>query len=89
MQSLRVRCPKCSWVPDGKAHWTCVCGQAWAVFPEMGRCPACKARHETVVCPECITDLPLLHWYEDAQSALDELLAEEDVPEWLRYGDVR
>lgn len=89
MNLPRVRCPRCSWEPDGEPHWTCTCGNPWDILRYHGRCPACNAREELVVCPDCVVASPILHWYEDASAALDELLADEDVPEWLRYGDVR
>lgn len=32
---------------------------------------------------------PHLDWYAGLDSVLDELLNEEQVPTWLRHGDVR
>jgi DNA-directed RNA polymerase subunit RPC12/RpoP len=93
MQDLRIRCPKCSWRPDGQPYWQCYCGHVWNTFETQGRCPACGFRHQDTQCvPEaggCDEMSPHIDWYEGLDHVLDELLEEEKVPTWLRHGDVR
>ena len=89
MPHARIRCPHCSWRPDGAAYWACACGHVWDVFATQARCPACKLRQEMTFCPDCCVASPHLHWYEGYHGVMDALQADEDVPTWLRGGDVR
>ena len=84
-----IRCPQCKWTPDGQAYWACKCGHSWNVFATQARCPACKQRMEMTFCPECCVASPHAHWYTGCHDVLDEILDDEAVPLWLRYGDVR
>ena len=52
MESIKVRCPKCKWEPDGKPYWRCSCGHKWDTFSTGGRCPACQKVWEETQCIE-------------------------------------
>ncbi|MCB0637638.1 MAG: hypothetical protein KDC54_13505 [Lewinella sp.] len=73
-----VSCPKCSWQPDGQAHWKCKCGHTWDMFSTGGRCPACLRQWEKTRCPPkaggCNSWSPHLEWYGDLQGWLIEEL---------------
>ena len=93
MKDVRIRCPKCSWEPDGFPYWQCHCGCVWDTFSTGGICPECKHRHQDTQCIEpaggCTTMSPHIDWYEGMDRLVDEFLEEDLVPIWLRYGDVR
>lgn len=89
MAKTRIRCPKCDWEPDGQPYWQCHCGCVWDTFQTQARCPSCNFRHEKTQCISC-DELSLhIDWYEGLDSVIDEILDAEQVPTWLRYGDVR
>ncbi len=84
---MKIRCPKCSWQPDGGKYWHCHCGHTWNVFETIGRCPACHFQHENTQCVPhaggCDKHSPHLDWYEGLDKIIEELIeevfAEEEV----------
>lgn len=61
----KIACPKCSWEPDGHAHWTCSCGISWNTFETYGKCPGCGKIWRDTQCPECAKWSPHVDWYVD------------------------
>lgn len=51
MSEIKIRCPHCSWEPDGGAHWACTCDHVWNTFDTAGVCPACNKKWEDTQCP--------------------------------------
>lgn len=73
-----ICCPKCSWKPDGGAHWACTCGHVWNTFDTAGQCPACAVQWEVT---QCITHAggcgrmsAHLAWYKELEKWADALL---------------
>ena len=50
---LRIRCPRCSWQPGKKDHWSCLCDYVWNTFDTGGVCPACGKVWEQTQCLRC------------------------------------
>jgi len=77
MDSIRIRCPKCSWEPDGQPYWMCSCGHSWDTFSTGGRCPACGKAWEQTQCIEdaggCPKWSPHFDWYENLDKVVDEV----------------
>ncbi|PUZ22445.1 hypothetical protein DCM91_14335 [Chitinophaga costaii] len=77
MDSLKIRCPKCKWEPDGKPYWQCSCGHVWDTFTTGGRCPACQKVWEDTCCiyppAGCLQWSPHLDWYEHLDNILLEI----------------
>jgi hypothetical protein len=73
---FKIECPKCEWLPDGKAHWRCSCGHVWNTFDTKGKCPNCNKQWETTYCPGCGHTSPHKDWYIDPN-----LPKKEDEPE--------
>ena len=78
MDNIRIRCPKCSWEPDGLPHWRCSCGYRWDTFSTGGRCPSChKVWEETQCVPPiiggCLQLSPHLDWYEGLDDIINAL----------------
>ena len=78
MDSIRIRCPKCEWEPDGKPYWRCSCGHQWDTFATGGRCPRCQAVWEHTQCPIRLTSgcgkwSPHLDWYENLDNVVREV----------------
>jgi hypothetical protein len=48
---MEIRCPKCSWEPDGFPHWQCDCGYVWNTFDTAGHCPCCGRIWKYTMCP--------------------------------------
>ena len=46
MSEIKIRCPHCSWEPDGGAHWACTCDHVWNTFDTAGVCPSCNKKWE-------------------------------------------
>jgi hypothetical protein len=73
---MKIRCPKCSWEPDGKPYWQCTCGKNWDTFSTGGRCPSCHKIWEETQCPTlpkgCGKMSLHLDWYEDLGDILKE-----------------
>jgi hypothetical protein len=70
----RIRCPKCGWQPDGRAHWTCtnrvdgrLCVTTWNTFDTRGRCPTCSYQWTDTCCPVCHRWSLHEDWYEKAE----------------------
>ena len=86
MDSIRIRCPKCDWEPDGQPYWLCTCGHHWDTFNTGGRCPACgKVWEHTQFVLEaggCTKWSPHLDWYENLDKVADEV---KDVLEQPAY----
>ena len=84
MDSIRIRCPKCNWEPDGKPYWQCSCGHVWDTFSTGGRCPACQKVWEDTKCPGhvggCDKWSPHLDWYENLDDIVDEIRQETVMP---------
>ncbi|RYU96715.1 hypothetical protein [Emticicia agri] len=84
---MKIRCPKCSWEPDGGKYWQCHCGHIWNTFETIGRCPSCHYQHEYTQCVPhaggCDKKSPHLDWYEGldkiVEEFIEEVFAEEDV----------
>ena len=49
--NFKIKCPCCSWVPDGGDYWECVCGHIWNTFDTRGVCPSCKKEWDQTQCP--------------------------------------
>ena len=66
-----VRCPTCSWIPDGDAHWQChVCeGEMFNTFAHGGQCPHCDEVFEETVCPACDHLAPYDWWWPEDEPA--------------------
>lgn len=69
MKKTLIRCPKCSWEPDGDSHWVCqVCNTRWNTFETRGRCPSCGKVYEDTACIKrrggCGEMSPHADWYE-------------------------
>jgi len=77
---IRIRCPACSWEPDGKPYWQCTCGCVWDTFSTGARCPACHKVWEQTQCVEeaggCDALSPHLDWYEGLEDAVSRLKEE-------------
>ena len=79
MDSVRIRCPKCSWEPDGRPYWMCECGCEWDTFSYGGRCPSCKKVWEYTQCIDCYKWSPHLDWYENLDDIVQEIKEEMEV----------
>jgi hypothetical protein len=79
MDSIRIRCPKCNWEPDGKSHWQCTCGHRWDAFSTGGGCPCCGKQWEYTQCVDdaggCNHAAPHLDWYENLDVIAEEALS--------------
>jgi hypothetical protein len=77
MDSIRIRCPKYEWEPDGKPYWRCSCGTRWDTFSTGGRCPTCQKVWEDTQCPNgpggCRQWSPHLNWYEHLDEVVEEV----------------
>ncbi|MFT3946624.1 MAG: hypothetical protein QM763_06585 [Agriterribacter sp.] len=78
MENIHIRCPKCSWKPDGGAHWQCTCGTIWDTFSTGARCPGCGRVWEYTQCVDrlmggCSQTSPHLNWYEGLDDAINQL----------------
>lgn len=87
---MKVRCPKCSWEPDGNAYWQCHCGHQWNTFETAARCPACGFQHEKTSCVPfaggCHAHSDHLDWYEGLDDIIEELKQEvfsEEFADWF------
>jgi hypothetical protein len=84
MDSIRIRCPKCVWEPDGKPYWRCSCGHRWDTFSTGGRCPKCQHVWEDTQCPNeaggCRQWSPHLDWYEHLDGMVEEIREIVDAP---------
>ena len=85
---IEISCPKCSWVPDGSAHWICNCGYVWNTFQTAGECPNCRKRWDVTMCPGpgypggCGIWSKHIDWYRNLGQVITEeiaLLTEEFV----------
>jgi hypothetical protein len=78
--NIEIRCPKCSWKPDGGEYWRCNCQHVWNTFDTGGRCPKCKHQHEETQCPDhvggCSKLSPHLDWYHGLTEEVIRLLEE-------------
>ena len=89
MDTIRIRCPKCNWEPDGDAHWSCSCGTTWDTFSTGGRCPSCGKVWDDTQCIVTAGGCPEwskhLDWYENLEKVADEatevLSREEKITE--------
>lgn len=65
--TLRVMCPSCAWIPDGKDHWGCEhCdGDAFNTFETGGTCPHCEHTFEETWCPQCEHSAPYEWWWPE------------------------
>jgi hypothetical protein len=74
---LHIRCPKCSWEPDGFPYWICTCGCQWNTFETGGRCPSCGKQWEQTQCIDgaggCSQWSPHLDWYENLDDIVEEV----------------
>ena len=50
MDNIKIRCPKCNWVPNEFSSWSCTCGHVWNTFDTYGVCPRCGKRWEYTQC---------------------------------------
>jgi len=51
MQSVYIRCPKCTWEPDETCIWVCaVCKTRWNTFDTHAKCPTCGELYENTQC---------------------------------------
>ncbi|MFM9947684.1 MAG: hypothetical protein ACKV1O_07075 [Saprospiraceae bacterium] len=75
---VKIECPKCSWEPDGQAHWQCSCGTVWNTFDTAGRCPSCKKQWKHTCCPTdpggCGQWSLHLDWYKNLDKWLEDEL---------------
>ncbi len=80
MENIKIACPKCSWQPDGGAHWQCSCGCSWDTFSTGGRCPECKFVWEDTQCPPypggCMAWSKHEDWYKGIDDAVSALMEE-------------
>jgi hypothetical protein len=70
--NIKVECPKCEWVPDGKPHWRCSCGYKWNTFETQAKCPGCGKQWDVTYCPGCGQTSPHKDWYVDTTIAVKE-----------------
>jgi hypothetical protein len=77
MDSIKIRCPKCSWEPDGKPYWQCGCGNQFDAFITAGTCPECKKDWEFTQCVDfaggCNHVSPHLDWYGNLDRMMEEV----------------
>jgi hypothetical protein len=77
MDSIRIRCPKCNWEPDGKPYWQCQCGHQFDTFATAGRCPSCSKEWEYTQCVDfaggCNDFAPHMEWYQGLDKVVEEL----------------
>lgn len=81
MDNLHICCPKCSWEPDGGAHWQCTCGIVWDTFLTGARCPGCGKVWEYTQCVDrskggCTAMSPHLDWYQGLDDIVNKLKEE-------------
>jgi hypothetical protein len=80
MDNIRIRCPKCKWEPDGKAHWQCSCGIMWDTFSTGARCPNCGKIWDKTQCVihsgGCDKWSPHLDWYDGLEDLVNKLKQE-------------
>ncbi len=69
---IKIECPKCEWMPDGKPHWRCSCGHTWNTFETKAKCPACGKQWENTYCPGCGETSPHKDWYIDTALPVKE-----------------
>lgn len=79
---LTIKCPKCSWKPDGESNWTCEnCEYEWDVFKTAARCPRCSHQNEKTQCVVwkggCDEISMHLEWYEGIDAGLKEVRIEK------------
>lgn len=77
MDSIKIRCPKCHWEPDGKPYWQCGCGHQFDAFVSAGTCPECGKDWEFTQCVDfaggCNHVSPHLDWYGNLDKIVEEL----------------
>jgi hypothetical protein len=87
MTDIIIRCPKCKWEPDGKAHWACTCGTVWDTFSTAGRCPGCGKIWKDTQCIKtaggCPEWSPHLDWYHGLDEIINKLKKEVEEG-WLQ-----
>lgn len=87
MDDIKIYCPKCSWIPDGKPYWQCSCGMKWDTFSTGARCPSCDKVWGFTQCVEtslggCHSVSPHLDWYHGLDGIVEQL--KEQIREsWL------
>ena len=76
IETIRIRCPQCEWVPGDSSRWSCLdtgypecfrggCGTAWNTFATRGRCPGCSHQWQWTVCLRCGQWSRHDDWYEE------------------------
>lgn len=60
---VRVRCPKCNWLPAEQDRWSCRCQHRWNTFATHGRCPQCEYQWHVTACMSCSQSSPHEDWY--------------------------
>ena len=68
---MRIRCPRCGWIPDGKKHWVCeLCYAQFDTFKTRARCPneECGNSWTETQCPKCHQFSPHEEWYVEEDS---------------------
>jgi hypothetical protein len=87
MEQIRIRCPKCTWEPDGRPYWQCTCGVNWDSFATGARCPGCGKVWEETQCVRyaggCEAWSPHLDWYEGLDDIVEKL--KEEIREGWRH----
>jgi hypothetical protein len=66
----RIRCPHCSWQPDGKPYWQCErCFSAFDTFMTRAHCPnrTCGNSWSHTQCIRCGILSPHEHWYANGE----------------------
>jgi DNA-directed RNA polymerase subunit RPC12/RpoP len=75
---MKIKCPSCSYVPDGSADWNCqACGAEFDMFEKAGACTQCGFQHTKTSCilwrDGCNTISEHLDWYSGIDQKLEEL----------------
>jgi hypothetical protein len=78
MNSIRIRCPKCEWEPDGKPYWRCSCGHRWDTFSTGGRCFDTNRNDGAANYPIVLWDHEQPHKYVDFAPDFYQLLIRLD-----------
>ncbi len=93
MKDIQIRCPKCSWEPDGKPYWACTCGTVWDTFSTGGRCPGCGKQWEDTQCVPyaggCGKWSPHLDWYDNLSEIANQVNEFLKAPEEVELQQAR
>ena len=77
----RIRCPLCTWEPDGRDYWGCeMCGAIFDTFVTRAHCPECPNSWRETVCIRCHQMSSHDEWYVDVWCRVRYPELIEDIP---------